>query len=121
MLKFKVGRFYMHEGGRQIAVLSEVASYRWGPMLVIEEADASGHAISCAEISPADVEAQGWTEIGRNEWLVNFKESSCGACGAVFSKGDKFVATDQGPIHVQCYAKLIEERGPEYIEPVSIH
>ncbi len=67
---FKPGHFYMHEAGRQIAVLGEVASYKWGKMLVIEEADSTGHAISCAEVGQEANE--NWVEIGRDEWLENF-------------------------------------------------
>lgn len=67
---FKVGCFYAHEAGRQIAVLAEVQTYRWGRMLVIEEADATGHSISCAEIAEAN--DHNWVEIGKEEWLLNF-------------------------------------------------
>ncbi|MFH1738878.1 MAG: hypothetical protein ABIH23_07700, partial [bacterium] len=36
-MTFEPGKFYMHEGGRKIAVLGEVTSYKWGQMHVIEE------------------------------------------------------------------------------------
>ena len=68
---FQVGRYYAHEAGRQIAVLAEVETYKWGKMLVIEEADATGHSISCAEISEAN--DNNWVQIGQAEWLHNFK------------------------------------------------
>ena len=68
---FEVGHFYTHEAGRQIAVLAEVASYKWGRMLVIEEADATGHSISCAEVGQ-EANDHNWSEIGREEWLRNF-------------------------------------------------
>jgi hypothetical protein len=67
---FEVGKFYIHEAGRQIAVLGEVDSFKWGKMLVIEEADATGHSISCAEVGD---EANNWVEIGKEEWMLNFK------------------------------------------------
>ncbi len=67
---FEVGHFYTHDRGRQIAVLAEVMTYKWGKMLVIEEADKTGHSISCAEISEAN--DNNWMEIGRDEWLQNF-------------------------------------------------
>jgi len=70
---FKVNRFYAHEAGRQIAILAEVDSYKWGKMLVIEEADATGHSISCAEVGQ-EANDHNWVEIGREEWLRNFKE-----------------------------------------------
>ena len=121
-MKFKPERFYSHEGGRQIAVLSEVETYRWGKMFVVEEADKSGHAISVMEINEtADIEKQGWVEIGKSEFMRNFEESTCDACGKVFQDGDKFVPTDDGPIHVQCYSQLIKERGPDLVQPVSVH
>lgn len=67
---FEVGHFYQHEAGRQIAVLAEVTTYRWGRMLAVEEADATGHSISCAEIEEAN--DHNWVEIGKEEWLLNF-------------------------------------------------
>ena len=67
---FKVDCFYAHEAGRQIAVLAEVKTYKWGKMLVIEEADGTGHSISCAEIAEAN--DNNWVEIGKAEWQMNF-------------------------------------------------
>ena len=67
-MTFQVGRFYAHEAGRQIAVLAAVETHKWGKMLVIEEADRTGHSISCAEIA----EANNWVEIGKAEWQRNF-------------------------------------------------
>jgi len=71
---FEVGRYYAHEAGRQIAVLAEVETYKWGKMLVIEEADKTGHSISCAEIAEAN--DNNWIEIGETEWLQNFTNES---------------------------------------------
>jgi len=68
---FEVGHFYAHEAGRQIAVIAKVETYKWGKMLVIEEADRTGHSISCAEIEEAN--DHNWVEIGQAEWLHNFK------------------------------------------------
>ena len=68
---FQVGRYYAHEAGRQIAVLAAVETYKWGKMLVIEEADRTGHSISCAEIEEAN--DHNWVQIGREEWLQNFR------------------------------------------------
>ncbi len=70
-MTFQVGHFYAHEAGRQIAVLGEVDSYKWGKMLVIEEADGTGHSISCAEVGQ-EANDHNWVEIGRVEWLRNF-------------------------------------------------
>jgi hypothetical protein len=122
MKRFKVGCFYGHEAGRQIAILKEVETSRWGAMYVVEEVDKTGHAISCMEVNEvADIEKQGWVEIGKPEFMRNFEESTCDACGKIFQDGDKFVPTDDGPIHVTCYSEIIKERGPEFIEPVSVH
>jgi len=68
---FEPGKFYSHEAGRQIAILGEVESYRWGKMLVIEEADKTGHSISCSEVGQ-EANDNNWVEIGRGEWLRNF-------------------------------------------------
>ncbi|MDZ4340931.1 MAG: hypothetical protein U1E51_00655 [Candidatus Binatia bacterium] len=70
-MKFEVGHFYMHEAGRQIAVIAEVESYKWAKMFVIEEADSTGHSISCAEVNQ-EANDHNWVEIGREEWLRNF-------------------------------------------------
>ena len=70
-MKFEEGKFYIHEAGRQIAVLAEVITYRWDRMLVIEEADGTGHSISCAEAGQ-EANDHNWIEIGREEWLRNF-------------------------------------------------
>jgi hypothetical protein len=121
-MNFELGKFYTHEGGRQIAVLAETETYRWGKMFLIEEADATGHAISCMENNKSvNVEKNGWIEISKKEWMRNFEESSCFECGEVFKDGDKFVPTEQGPIHIECYSKVTRERGSDVIQPVSIH
>jgi len=72
-MTFEIGHFYSHEAGRQIAVLAEVKTYKWGRMLVIEEADRTGHSISCAEIAEAN--DNNWVEIGKAEWLQNFRRA----------------------------------------------
>lgn len=68
---FEPGKFYIHEKGRQIAVVGEVMSYKWGKMLIIEEADKTGHSISCSEVGQ-EANDNNWVEIGRGEWLRNF-------------------------------------------------
>jgi hypothetical protein len=70
-MKFEVGKFYLHNGGRKIVILSEVTSYKWNKMLVIEEVDATGHGISCAEVGQ-EANANCWVEIGREEFLKDF-------------------------------------------------
>ena len=77
---FEVGHFYAHEVGRQIAVLAKVETYKWGKMLVIEEADRTGHSISCAEIA----EANNWVEIGVAEWIGNFPDLKLKADGCCY-------------------------------------
>jgi len=79
---FQVGRFYAHEAGRQIAILAEVSTYKWGKMLVIEEADKTGHSISCAEIMEAN--DNNWIEIGVAEWIGNFPDLKLKADGCCY-------------------------------------
>ena len=71
-LKFEVGKFYKHEQGRCIAVVGEVATYKWGKMLVIEETDPTGHSISCVEADKAEDRHERWVEIGKEEWFREF-------------------------------------------------
>lgn len=72
---FEVGKYYIHEKGRQIAVLGEVETFRWGKMLVIEEADRTGHSISCVGIEEAEDVNLNWQPIGREEWMRNFPKA----------------------------------------------
>jgi hypothetical protein len=69
MIPLEVGKFYAHQGGRYIAVIDRVKTYRWGLMFVIEEADVTGHAVSCTEATELP---DTWVEVGREEWLQNF-------------------------------------------------
>ena len=71
-LKFEKGKFYKHEKGRCIAVLDEVSTYKWGKMLVVEETDRTGHAISCIGADSEDYHER-WVEIGKDEWDREFK------------------------------------------------
>jgi len=113
-MRFSVGHFYSHKAGRQIAVVGEVETYKWGKMLVIEEADKTGHAISTSETGQ-EANANEWTEIGKTEWLENFKDSACYDCGMVFKDGDNFVQVSGGLVHIQCFAARIKEGGPSAI------
>lgn len=119
-MKFEPGKFYAHTGGRQIAVLGEVESFKWGKVFVIEEADKTGHGISVSEVNQQSPDGV-WIEIGKEEWMRNFENAACSDCGRVFQSGDKFVATNDGPLHVECYAAQIKERGPDAIQPASVH
>ncbi|MBC8218121.1 MAG: hypothetical protein H8E73_06615 [Planctomycetes bacterium] len=114
-MKFEPGKFYAHGGGRQIAVLGEVDSYKWGKVFVIEEADKSGHGISVSEVDQESPEGV-WVEIGRDEWMRNFENASCTACGRIFQAGDKFVPTNDGPLHIECFNAHLKERGPELVQ-----
>ena len=71
-MDFKQGKFYRHNKGRYIAILSEVKTYKWGKQFIIEEVDETGHAISCMDIDSEDT-AGNWIEIGCDEFLANFK------------------------------------------------
>jgi len=70
-IKFEVGKYYIHRGGRKISIVGEVKTDRWDKMLVVEETDRTGHAISCIEKGSEDT-ADNWIEISRSEWLREF-------------------------------------------------
>jgi len=119
-MKFEIGKFYAHEAGRQIAILGEVTSYRWGKMFVIEEADKSGHSISCAEVPKDFLNANDaeWVEIGKDEWMMNFENASCHECGGRFRNIGKVVPTENGLLHETCFAARVKERGPQLVANV---
>jgi len=115
-LVFEVGKFYCHPGGRQIAIVGEVETTKWGRVFVLEEADATGHGSSLMEIADAaKAEVNGWTEIGREEWMANFKESMCLHCEKCFVAGGKFVPLKEGHVHIECYSPYMEMRGTDNI------
>ena len=68
---FELGHFYRHNKGRYIAILCEVETYKWGKQFVVEETDKSGHSISCMDKDSGCNE--NWLEVGRAEWMRNFK------------------------------------------------
>jgi hypothetical protein len=72
MMKLEPGKFYKHNSGRSIAVLGDVETWKWGPMLVIEETDETGHSISCVEKDQAEDKHEKWTEIGLEEFKREF-------------------------------------------------
>ena len=116
-MRFEPGKFYSHEGGRQIAVHGPIETYKWGSCFVIEEADKTGHAISVSEVDQAASDHE-WVEIGKEEWMQNFKDSVCDECGKVFQGGDKFVTIDNQMLHVECFAERVKEReNGEVIQP----
>jgi len=116
-MRFEPGKFYSHEGGRQIAVHGPIETYKWGSCFVIEEADKTGHGISISEVDQAESDHE-WVEIGKEEWLENFKDSVCDECGKVFQGGDKFVTIDNQMLHVECFAERVKEReNGEVIQP----
>jgi len=69
---FIKGKFYQHTGGRCITVVGEVETYKWGVMFVVEEADKTGHGISC--IDKTAEKNDNWTEIGKAEFMQNFED-----------------------------------------------
>lgn len=71
MLQFKPNSFYRHSAGRFIHIVGEVETTKWGIMLVAEEADHTGHGISCIEVG-SEVDGESWSEIGKAEWMRNF-------------------------------------------------
>uniref|UniRef100_A0A6M3L4D8 Uncharacterized protein n=1 Tax=viral metagenome TaxID=1070528 RepID=A0A6M3L4D8_9ZZZZ len=106
-MRFEVGKFYMHERGRMVAVIAEVKTYKWGPCYVVEEADGSGHSTSIVEVATMPDLTTEWVEIGRREWMKNFKDQECEGCGKVFVENDRYVVSDEGYYHSECYAKFI--------------
>ena len=76
-MKAEIGKFYAHEAGRNIAIVGEVETTKWGKMLVVEEADRTGHSISCIERGDSDLSDATWVEIGKEEWLSNFEVKKC--------------------------------------------
>lgn len=67
---FEPRKFFMHDKGRCIAILGTVKSFKFGELLVIEETDATGHAMSCVERK--DMDTTNWTEIGKAEFMKVF-------------------------------------------------
>lgn len=109
-MKFEKGKFYCHEAGRAIAILSEVETYKWGKQLVVEETDPTGHGISTMNFESKFTDA--WIEIGKPEWDRRFKEiHSCAAnCGVGLVPGEKVMKTDDGKFyHEDCWKKIVGE------------
>ena len=73
---FELGKFYLHDKGRCIAIVAEIETYMWGEIFVVEETDHTGHGISCIE-KDAEIN-DNWTEVGREEWLRNFEGEKAG-------------------------------------------
>jgi hypothetical protein len=71
-MKLQPGKYYKHEAGRCIYVAGMVKTFKWNEMAVIEETDATGHSISCVEMSCANVDDTEWVEIGKEEWMKEF-------------------------------------------------
>ena len=118
--KFTVGNFYMHEGGRYIGIIAEIETYRWGKMLVVEEADATGHLTSMIESATMPEATLEWTEIGKDEWMTNFKYVSCDGCDKFFKMGEQYVEGPEGTYHPGCYGTLIgKDVKPDAIQIVS--
>lgn len=74
-IKFEVGKYYIHAKGRKISIVGEVETTKWGTVLVVEETDRTGHAVSCIEKGSEDT-ADNWQEIGREEWLREFQNGN---------------------------------------------
>ena len=68
---FQAGKFYKHRAGRSIAILCEIETYKWNKQFIVEEADITGHAVSCMDIDSERNE--NWLEIGKIEFLRAFK------------------------------------------------
>ena len=65
-MKLEIGKFYTHELGRSIAVLSEIKTYKWGRQVVIEETDPTGH---CMSVTDSNIKCK------KGEWKEITKEA----------------------------------------------
>lgn len=70
-MKFEAGKFYRHIEGRVIYIAGEGTTFKWGPVYIIEEADLTGHALSCVKQGVED-DNQRWVEIGKDEFMEAF-------------------------------------------------
>lgn len=70
--EIKLGSYYHHEKGRSIYVFGKAKTYRWGEVWSIEECDPTGHATSIVEATATRLDDT-WIEIGKEEWLREFK------------------------------------------------
>ena len=70
-MRFEPRKFYMHDKGRCIAILGTVKSFKFGELLIVEETDTTGHAMSCVEAKDMG-SIDNWTEIGKAEFLKIF-------------------------------------------------
>lgn len=119
-MKFEVGKYYSHEGGRQIAILSEFESIRWGKMFVVEAADITGFAVECMEdAGDADMGAW-WVEIGKEEFRLNYQYVSCKECGKMFTDKSRPVKMGKENYHPTCLRNVTKERGAKNVEEVPL-
>ena len=66
-MRFEIGRYYMHSGGRVIHIISAGKTTLYGWCLFAEEAG-EGNFLP---IGSDEVAATNWTEISESEWLDN--------------------------------------------------
>ena len=68
-MRFKLGGFYRHTAGREIAIIGVVRTTLYGWTYVAEQNDS-------VELMPVGVDsddyAANWTEISEEEWMKNF-------------------------------------------------
>jgi len=112
-MKFEIGKFYLHEAGRAIAILGEIETYKAGKQLFVEETDPTGHGFSMINIGSVCIDGS-WTEIGKDGWDKRFKETCCCAhCGLSLTGGQRVMKLDDGRMyHVACLNKAVEEEKP---------
>lgn len=73
---FEVGKYYKHDKGRAVSVVGQVTTKSWGHMVVLEETDRTGAAMSCVALSELDKAcAENWIEIGPEEWAREYKRA----------------------------------------------
>lgn len=71
-MKFEIGKYYQHSGGRKISIIGELQTTFWSwqnlPTLIGECDDASLRPIGRDENATVN-----WSEITKEEWLKNIK------------------------------------------------
>lgn len=114
-MKFSVGKYYIHESGRRIAIAPQaVLTIIWGPTLYIEAYDEHGYEPSMVEIATMPELPEGeWVEISRDEYISNFIFVPCEGCGKWIEHGAKWVRTDEGTYHAKCYNPTMEGLKPD--------
>ena len=66
---FEIGKYYMHPGGEQLAIVGEVMTTLHGHCLVAE----SNRSHNLKPVGRDEGHAENWFEINLEEWMLNFE------------------------------------------------